>query len=234
LRLETSIRYYVFLSVVAGILVLVMVFPGSSGPPEVTFGTRAVIGGAFIASCLLGISMALKPAWLRRVTKQAGHGSSSAGEEGTRRRRQGHHPDCEHFMGHTVRIGGRVLCGGCTGLLLGSVVSIVGAASYMFLSLNESRAVLLTILGAGLFIVSLCLVEIRIPAREKSVHLMSNMFLVAGFLLVVTSVLELTGDALFGLVAVVLSFLWLDTRIQMSGWRHSEICGSCPETCKAY
>lgn len=233
MRRETSVRYYLALSVVAGIFVLVMVFLGSSGLGEVTFGTRAAVGGVYTASCLLGISIAIRPGWLRRVTNQTGHGPSTATADGRRRRRQGHHPDCEHFKGHTLQIGGKVLCGGCTGLALGSVVSIVGAASYMILSLNESRIVLFSILGAGLFVVSLCLVETRIPAREKSVHLLSNAFLVVGFLLVVTGVLELTAEMVFGLVAVLLSFLWLDTRIQISGWRHFEICKECTETCKA-
>jgi len=234
LRRETSLRFYLGLSVMGGILVLTMVWLGSSSANEVAPSARATVGGAFIASCLLGISLALRPGWLKRVTSQVGHGPSTAVADGTRKRRHGHHPDCEHFKGHTIRIGGKVLCGGCSGLTIGSAASIAGSAFYVAFSLNESRTVLLLILGGGLFIVALCLVEIRIPSREAFVHVLINIFLVVGFLFVVLAVLELTGSAVFGLAGVLLSFLWLDTRIQLSGARHSEICGECPEACKAY
>ena len=227
-----SLRIYIVLSSVAGALILAMVWLGTDG--TVTPGARVAVGITFIAACALGASMAVRPGWLRRTRKRTGHGPDIAAVDGSRRGRKGHHPDCEHFGAHTIKFGGEVLCGGCTGLILGSILSIAGAICYMIFSLNEPRTVLLALLSSGLLIVALSIIEISLRPRQRHVHVLGNSLLVVGFLLVAIGVLELTGNVVYGLMTVLLSVLWLDARIQLSGWRHGEICSECPEACKAY
>jgi hypothetical protein len=37
-----------------------------------------------------------------------------------------------------------------------------------------------------------------------------------------------------GLVGIIICFLWLDTRIQLSRWNHLKTCRRCPKACKSF
>jgi hypothetical protein len=58
--------------------------------------------------------------------------------------------------------------------------------------------------------------------------------LVIGFLLVTLGTASATSTILLGLVAILICYLWLDTRIQISDWRNALVCHSCGQTCKYY
>jgi hypothetical protein len=86
----------------------------------------------------------------------------------------------------------------------------------------------------GLIIIGLAYVEIMLPIRHAVVHIISNIFLVLSFFLVTISIFETTGNKVYGILSVIISFLFLDTRIQLSNWQHARICESCSETCKMH
>ncbi len=86
----------------------------------------------------------------------------------------------------------------------------------------------------GIILIVVAFGEIALPMRNALLHAAFNVFLVIGFSFVVIGVFHSTGDATSGLLAIVVSFLWLDARIHLSNWRHAKICENCSEACKAY
>ena len=53
-------------------------------------------------------------------------------------------------------------------------------------------------------------------------------------MMIIISTLENTGDLIFGLIAILASFLFLETRIQISLLKHINICNKCIKDCKMH
>ncbi len=87
---------------------------------------------------------------------------------------------------------------------------------------------------AGLSLVALVLGTALVGKVHPWASLLLNALLVVGFALVSIGLLEATGELAWALVGVVLSVLWMDTRIQLSRWNHAAVCALCPEGCVAY
>lgn len=224
--------YYIILSILAGALILALIFFSSSTVNTIDIYDKLFVGGAVISSCIFGISLAVYPSWPRRFTKRKTPINQKS--QKTTRKRRGHHPDCEHFRNHTITIKNKVLCAGCLGLSLGAVVSIFLMIIYILFPDGLSQTILYIFIILGISIITLNYIEIIIPKRNAFVHLLCNVFLVISFFLIVISIFQLTGNIIYGLFGVILSFLWLDTRIQLSNWRHALICKDCSELCKMY
>ena len=132
-------------------------------------------------------------------------------------------------------MGDKVLCAGCLGLASGSIVSIILTIAYIAIMPNETiQGVFQGFIVMGIALIALNFIEIAVPQRNAHMHVVFNGLLVAGFFLVVIGTYELTGRIAYGILAIILSFLWLDTRIHLSNWRHSVICRDCSEMCKVY
>jgi hypothetical protein len=192
---------------------------------------KLLVGGAFIGSCVLGISLAIWPGWFRR---SGGGGHGTRGDKTGGRGRLGHHPDCDLFQAHVIWTKGKSLCAGCTGLALGSVASILLTIVYLVLPLDIQPTILHGLMVLGIVLVVVTYIEIVAPARNVLVHVTTNILLVVGFFSLVIGSFQLTGSLAYGLLGVVISFLLLDTRIQLSSWRHNRICANCRESCKVY
>ncbi len=188
----------------------------------------------FITSCIFGISLALYPRWFRRLTKHATHHLNSEKSRKITRKYKGHHPDCGNFQSHTIETKNKTLCAGCLGLSIGSIISIVLMIIYMVIIREKAATGFYYVVFLGLIIIGLAYVEIMLPIRHAVVHVISNIFLVLSFFLVTISIFEITGNKIYGMLGVIISFLFLDTRIQLSNWQHARICESCSETCKVY
>jgi hypothetical protein len=150
------------------------------------------------------------------------------------RKRQGHHPDCDKFKSHVIKTKNKVICAGCSGLALGSIISIFLTSAYIVLPNKILPTILHIFIILGLVIIILNYIEIVIPIRNAHFHMIFNVFFVISFFLIIIGIFELTGSMIYGIFGVIISFLWLDTRILLSKWRHSEICKNCSETCKVY
>lgn len=70
--------------------------------------------------------------------------------------------------------------------------------------------------------------------RRPMLHLLANSLLAPGFALIVIVTLQTTGQLIDGLFAILLCFLWMDTRIQLASWHHYKLCTKCSDTCKSY
>ena len=229
-----NIFYYLILSTVAAFLLLVLTFFNSSDVNTIDVYDKLFIGGVFIASCIFGISLAIRPGWFRGFTKHENHGENKKQAQKTTRKRKGHHPDCDQFQSHTIKIKNKTFCAGCLGLSIGSVISIFLMIAYVIIASEQPSTIFYFLIFFGLIVIGLIYVEIMLPIRHSIIHVISNVFLVISFLLIAISIFEITGNKIYGAMSVLLSFLWLDTRIQLSTYRHALICNICNDECKMY
>ncbi len=234
MKYRKNLWYHILLSILGGVLFLLLVFTIANGKNSIDTIDRLFMGAAFISSCLFGISLALQPNWIKRYKKQGIHGTNPKSSIGNYRKRQGHHPDCDPFQGHTYKIKNNILCAGCTGLALGSFISIFLMIIFLIFFNDLPRLALLIFIIVGMGFVTLNYIEIVLLKRRALSHVLGNGFLVIGFFFIIIGVFQLTGNVIYGILALIMTFLWLDTRIQLSNWSHAVTCGNCNETCKAY
>jgi hypothetical protein len=226
--------YYLTLSTIGAALILVVSRFSSSDTNTIHLFGRMVVGVVFISSCVFGISLAVRPNWIKRFTERKSHDMKKQRPRTKLRERQGHHPDCERFESHTITMKDKILCAGCTGLALGSIVSIFLMSVYIFIPKEIPPTILHISIMPGMFLIALNYIETVIPTRKTLLHLISNIFLVIGFFFVVIGIFQSTCSVIYGIFGVLISFLWLDTRIRLSSWQHTMICKDCSETCKVY
>jgi hypothetical protein len=232
---KNNVITYLILSLI-GILILVVAIL-LSYPSDDTIGLfdRMIIGGAFITSCILGLSLALKPNWIRSLKKQ-GNVKKARFSKITKQRRghHGHHPDCSGFSSHVIKTKNKTYCAGCMGLAAGSILSMILIILYIIIPMDVNRMIFFLMLLFGLFFIIMNFIKVLIRGKNSILNLSSNVLLVVGFFFVVIGVFQLTGKITYGILAVILSFLWLDTRIQLSSWNHRRICNDCNDSCKVY
>jgi hypothetical protein len=234
LREEQSVVYYLVLSSIGAAFILATSWLGFHEAPAISTEERMILGGAFIAGAIFGTSFALRPGWTKTLLKRSVHGFKDERAGRSKRRIRGHHPDCEHFESHTFKRGDRLSCAGCFGLATGSTVAILLMIIYLGFPVELLPFTWYVLLLSGFLMVIGSFIEIVIPTRVALVHVVSNILLVVGFFFVVVASIQLTSNLFFGLLGIMISFLWLDTRIQLSTWRHSIICKECSEQCKVY
>ena len=231
---KINCTYYIILSISAEILLITVVFLNYSSKTNIVLSDKLFIGGLFIVCCLFGISIAQHPGWYKRFKLQKRNNLNNQHINKTIRRRRGHHPDCEPFFYHTIRIQKKIFCAGCFGLCLGSILSISVMVLYMIIENNISSNLFYLFLYIGIIIIDLIFIETFLSIKNATFHVISNVFLVISFLLIWISILEITGDPRYVAISILFSILWLDTRIHLSNWRHTLICNNCSEICKMY
>ena len=234
MKQNKNVFYYAILSIAAAVLLLILIFLSPLNTTTIGTHDKLFVGGMFITSCIFGISLALYPRWFRRLTKHATHHLNSERSGKITRKYKGHHPDCGNFQSHTIETKNKTLCAGCLGLSIGSKISIVLTIIYMVIIREKAATGFYCVVFLGLIIIGLAYVEIMLPIRHAIVHVISNILLVLSFFLVTISIFEITGNKVYGILSIIISFLFLDTRIQLSNWQHARICESCSETCKVY
>jgi len=234
LKQKTNVFQYLILSTAAAALLSIVAFFNFSNTSSIDIYDKLFVGGIFITSCLFGISLAIHPGWFKRFTKQEKQNPNKKQTQKTARRRKGHHPDCDQFQNHILKINNKTLCSGCLGLFIGSIISIFLTIIYIIFRNELSSTAFHFFIILGLFIIGLVYIEIILPKKHTIVHVVSNIFLMISFFIVIISIFEITGSKIYGAISILLSFLWLDTRIQLSNWRHTLICENCSETCKMY
>ena len=233
MKTKRTLRYYLLLSALSLIvLVIVIWFFPTRQPPA--FSDKLVTGIAFCGSCLLGISLAVRPNWLRRYASQ----SPSLPQRNTLKNHpeitfRGHHPTCIPFSTHVISIKKNIICAGCLGLALGAGVSLVLFVMYLFvgpLSFLMSQGMFLT----GLLLILLGLTATKNSACHSLIRVLLNFLLITGFLFVSISVLEITARSSFAILTVLFSWLWIASKKEHSAWDHHTICQACCCSCKVY
>ncbi len=234
LKQQRTLLFYLMLSIIGAVLIILISLLRSPEIKNLHLFDRMFVGMVFIFACIFGFSLALNPNWIHRFVKRESNGHGNQKGHVLKIKRQGHHPDCEPFEGHTITINNKVRCAGCTGLALGSIASIVMMV-FFIVSPNEiPPALLYFLIFLGMFLITFNYLVISMLKDNARLHLISNTLLVIGFLFIVIGVFEKTGSIAYSLLTVLLSFLWLDTRIQLSDWRHSLTCKCCGKDCQVY
>ena len=229
--MKKKLFYYLILSIAAGFLILLLAFFSSPNTNVTTFYDRLLIVGIATIGCLSGVSLAFRPGWYRKPLHRTHINNTNTKKI---RNRIGHHPDCNRFRSHTITINNKKICSGCLGLALGAVIAIILMIGYLFADIPKSIGIFYIFIISGLVIICFVYIEIILTKRSTIIHIVSNIFLMLSFLLLTIGIFEITGNRMYGIITVILSFLWLDTRIQLSKWNHSLICDNCKETCKMY
>jgi hypothetical protein len=193
---------------------------------------RLLTGSVFVAICILGMVAALYPSrcsGVLRFGKDKGEhphvkgvGTARSGAGFT-----GHHPACSGFSSHVFRIGDKVLCAGCTGLVAGAVASIAGSIPYLLLGFDVGGAGAPIFWGGFIGVACGLLPHSLIDLRRASVRLSLNFVFVFGAFLLLVGVSDITGNATVVLFLLALIVYWIYARIMLSRQEHRRICANC-------
>jgi len=230
--LKKFVFYYISISAAAALLIVLLTIFSQSKINTVIWHDKLILSILIIGGCFFGYSLAFHPGWMKRHTKKIENNTSV--KKSIKRKIEGHHPDCSKFEKHTILINDKKFCTGCLGLSLGCITAILLVIIYLNFNIIWSSAILYFFIFIGLIMIFLSYIETILPRKRSIFHIITNIVLVLGFLLVTISIFEITGNITYGLIGIILSVLWLDTRIQLSNWRHGLICSKCIEKCKMY
>lgn len=188
---------------------------------------KPLVGSVFSLICVLGIFAALFPSQCSQTLHFRGENTHSTSH---RTHDPSHHPDCEGFSGHVIKIRGHRLCAACTGLLLGALIALIGTAFYFFGGGHaEGSGLQIVLIGAVGIVLGFFQLKFRSFAR-----LTLNVFFVLGAFLILVGIDEITESLFIDLFLVALIVFWILTRIQLSQWDHQRICSSCESPCEAW
>jgi len=233
LRKIKTIFYYLLLSIVAVVLILIMALAKPITSNTTTFFDKLFIAGVFFVSCIFGISIAIYPNWWRKNKRNTDH-NSNIQKSKTSRSFEGHHPDCNMFRSHIIIIKNKPRCAGCLGLTFGALISIFLMSLYLILSFKLPIVIYYILLILGILLLIFVYGEIMLSKRNMFFHILLNSLLILSFLFITIIVVELTENPVYGVLVVLLCFLWLDTRIHISNYQHQRICSFCNQECKSY
>jgi hypothetical protein len=185
---------------------------------------KPLIGSLFSLICILGILAALFP---NKCSETFHFREAMRSSVSYQILVASHHPDCQRFSAHVLRIRGRMRCAACYGLLLGAVVALVGAVLYFFSGwqIGDARSLpaLIGVLGvfAG-FLQSKFKAYVRLT--------LNSLFVLGGFLCLV-GIDQTSQDFAIDLFLIMVITFWILTRVQLSQWDHSRICDNCESPC---
>jgi len=185
--------------------------------PQVDFPRHETVSSIlFGAICILGIIAGIAPKWCTFASRSERRGSDGVA---------GHHPDCGHFPGHTVKWGGRVFCAGCSGLVLGAVLSLIGLVSGGY--------PLDVVVGFwfGVLLVGLGLVQHFIDLGSGWVHFWLNICFVVGAWFMFAAIQLINPSFLVSVYFLAVTVFWIYARIRASQWTHVVVCRGCDTKC---
>lgn len=226
----SRISYHSFLFFAVGVSAfgLLIILLLAANPPTIYENLswrKPLVGSVFILICIFGIFAALFPT---RCAQALHFPRENTSLTPSRIRATSHHPDCEKFSAHVVRINTHVLCAACTGLLFGSIIAIVGALTYFFIEWYiETTA--FTLVFIGVVAVILGFFQLRF---KGFIRLILNMFFVFGAFLILVGVDELIRSLFVDFFVEAFIVFWIFTRIQLSLWDHRRICSNCNSPCE--
>ncbi|MEM3710368.1 MAG: hypothetical protein QXL46_05680 [Nitrososphaerales archaeon] len=196
---------------------------------------KLIIGLAFGLLCILGIIAAILPKECSKIfyckkdiTREKPISSNNASFIFGLRIVHGHHPSCENFSSHELRIKDKSFCAGCTGLIIGTLLSLFGTIIYFSTNLFIPTFFIII----GLLGVVLGLILPLLNLKQTILRLFINAFFIFGVFLMLIGVDSLVQSVFFDLFLISLSIFCLFTRISFSQWNHLRICHECGNKCR--
>ena len=227
----SHVKNYLILSIIGASLIIFLVLFFPINDIKVEFFDKLVVGGLFIISCIFGISLAFKPNWTTTCLDQDIHKIDTKHVREKAKSRIGHHPLCGQFDSHRIQINNEIQCAGCTGLAIGAGISIIITIIYLVFPIQIPKFIFFYFILLGLFFIIFNFTQIVSFQNNAKAHLFSNVLLVIGFFLIVVGLFQSTGKIFFGILGIMTSILWVDTRIILSKWNHDRICELCKDKC---
>jgi len=204
---------YVFL---AELSLLVTALVVQNNLPNVTILSSSMISDlVFAVICVLGIIAGVAPKYCSLSGRGERHGEGVAG----------HHPDCGYFLGHTVVFREQAFCAGCSGLVAGAVLGLVGLVTG-FYPLDTQIG-----FWFGALLVFLGLAQHFIDLGSGWVHLWLNVGFVVGDWLMFEAVQLMNLSFLVSVYFLAVTVFWIYARIRASQWTHVGVCGTCAVQC---
>ena len=181
-------------------------------------------GSIYAVICVAGIVLGLHPP---RFAKRG----SITREEVVATGYKGHHPTCGRFTSHVIRFQNRTLCAGCSGLVVGAVLSLAGSLYFFFdLQLGEASIIIyivgMVFIAMGIFQYSL------LKTSYGAVHFFTNVLFVVGTMFLLIGFNEINGSVLVFYLFAIMIF-WIIARIVHSQVEHDRICLQCGRRCIA-
>ena len=212
------------------LLGLVLLAPLTFNPltPHIHLSNQGLLTSSiFILICLSGIAAGVAPSRLRvgghAATRRRSPTRGNAQEGAVYLR--GHHPACERFDEHVINLNGRVYCAGCTGLVTGAVLAVLGSFFFLFGGYFVGFEGVLFWLG---FVwVALGIIQHHIDLGIAVVHLALNTVFVVGAFLLFVDVQRLSGNLIVEAYLLALTVFWIMSRIHLSRLDHERICRGC-------
>jgi len=203
---------------------------------------RPIVGSTYASICVLGAiavffpkkcSQTLNPkSWKTALTTT--NGASQPEERKTTtlfgfKLTHGHHPNCESFRDHEFQIGNKTFCAGCTGLLIGALISLVTVSAY-FLS-PVQLDIVIPLIGLGFITVLAGLLTPTLITGRSTIRLAMNALLILGMSSILVGTDTLLRSIQIDLYLISLDVVWLTTRISLSQISHERICTYCTRKC---
>ena len=219
---------YLFLSYAGLGLLIFNVFNGIDLANK-TSSPHLLVGIVYLIICALGVVASFSPN-VFSVTHSNRKNSGDSAASIQMPKIKGHHPDCIHFTGHTLKTHDKWYCAGCTGLGLGGVIAVIISGRYFFLGLSLMNP--MSLFWTGVVFVVVGLGQHYIDGGNPVVHFLLNVVFVMGATLLVISVDNLRSSIQLETYLIVLTLFWILTRIQVSKTFHSRICEKCSIGCR--
>ncbi len=216
------LAFLIVVSIVGLALIPILVLQPNLGHFQVSLG-HSLVGALYIAICAFGISAVFYPTKCRSMFRKSQNPLSQANKPSIPIQIRGHHPDCQNYSASRIMVRGRAICAACSGLLIGAVISLIGAVSHFFVGLNVARGSV-WLLALGEIFMLLGLAQIKFAGYAKVIV---NLVFVVGSLVTLVET-DVVGESILidlyalGLIAFM---LWL--RILLSEWNNRRICQTC-------
>jgi len=213
----------------AGLFVLALLAFSSNQIRSENIWDRQLSLAVFMAICVFGIVAGLHPSRLQHSTdfrrEQLGGTDQSKKPSETTPKLEGHHPTCQSFSSHVLKVKGKPYCAGCTGLVLGATVSIAGSLLDIFNLIRIEHGT--AIFWLGTIAVVFGLFQYSMSSGGAVLHTVLNVSFVSGAFLLVVVVIEVSRNPFIEMFALFLSVFLIISRITLSQLEHDRICSHC-------
>lgn len=234
MRPNARIVYFLFLSIIAAGLLLAVAHIAYAPQESMNTSDKLFVSGAFIAGCVVCISMTIYPNWPSVFRRRRAHEMTGGEGIDSARGSIAHHPDCDSFRDHRIVWGEIELCSGCFGLMIGAAASILLMVVYIFMMPSIPGYASDLAIPVGFCALSFALIVSLMQSRGVLINTFANALMVPSLFLLTAGMFEITNNLYAGLLPVLFSFLWMDTRIEISQWHHTMTCCKCSQACKMY
>jgi len=160
---------------------------------------------------------------ISRASAYAGSGSMTE----SAKKFEGHHPSCGNFSAHVFHLGDKKCCAGCTGLVIGAIISFFGTLIFSFTKLFlDDMGIVFFWLGFVWIVLGLLQYNL-LDVQRSFIHLFLNVIFVLGAFLFLVGMEEISSNPILEGYLLTLTLFWILTRILLSEQEHRKICIAC-------